>query len=114
MEYDQGVKDRFRFSDATGFFEVPDKSLRLEAFAVIRDCRGCGWAFDEAMPRPIQEEEMRSRGGFAVKPEDAYELIDFSEHDYFQPFREAALKKSCPLTPIILPSPARTEEDTLS
>ena len=108
------MKERFRFSNATGFFEVPDESLRLEAFAVIRDYCGCGWAFDEAVPRPIEEEEMRSRGGFAVKPEDAYELIDFSEHDYLQPFRDADLKSSCPLTPIILPSPVRAEDDILS
>lgn len=114
MVYNDHVRETLKFANATGFFEVPDKSLRLEAFAVIRDCCGCGWAFDEALPRPIDEEEMRSRGGFAVKPEDAYELIDFSEHDYLQTFRDTHLKMSCPLSPTILPSAARAEEDTLS
>ena len=63
------------FPGATGFIEVPDESLRAEAFAVVRDSNGNGWAFDTEPPRPISEEEVKAKGGFRVKPEDADELV---------------------------------------
>jgi hypothetical protein len=49
--------------------------LRAEAFAVVRDAEGNGWAFDEDPPRPISEDEVKAKGGFRVKPEDADELV---------------------------------------
>jgi hypothetical protein len=63
------------FPAATGFIEVPDESLRYGAFAVVRDADGNGWAFDEDPPRPITDDEVKSKGGFRVKPEDVDELV---------------------------------------
>jgi hypothetical protein len=63
------------FPGASGFIEVPEPKLLFEAFAVVRDAEGNGWAFDEDPPRPISEEEVKAKGGFRVKPEDADELV---------------------------------------
>jgi hypothetical protein len=54
---------------------VPSDKFRAEAFAVVRDSKGNGWAFDEDPPRPISEDEIKASGGFRVKPEDADELV---------------------------------------
>ena len=111
MDYYAVVKERFRFPNAMGFFEVPDDNLRLGAFAVICDSNGCRWAFDEAQPRAISETEIRSRGGFAVKPEDAYDLIDFSENHYSQPSRDADPKILCAPMPGLTPPPTVSAND---
>jgi hypothetical protein len=72
---DSGVMKPSKFPGASGFIEVPEPKLRAEAFAVVRDAEGNGWAFDEDPPRPISEDEVKAKGGFRVKPEDADELV---------------------------------------
>jgi len=61
-----------RFKGATAFWEMPDKSP-MGAFACVTDSNGVTWALNEDPPRPVSEPELRAKGAFRCKPEDAVE-----------------------------------------
>ena len=63
-----------RFPGDTSFWEVPDKASPDGAFAAVT-IKGVTWALNEDPPRPISEAELRERGAFRCKPEDAQELL---------------------------------------